>query len=795
MINLKRLYNSVYSQSTSATHKRPTVVVMFDAKKAFDSVWHEGVIHKCFRDGLPKIIIRFLAGWLNNRTLRVRIGDVLSKEVPAESGVPQGSVLSPLIWNYWMGDCPTNLKPQCSTSLYADDTSVWATNTQVTTTVLDIQHEIWALTDWTATKRIKFEPKKTYLLGCHRDLSKRKEIKTHTIYLNRDKTEPLQWVPHAKLLGLTFSETGTFHHHLKIVSGKCMARLRNLWRFSGYVPGPTLMKVYRAAIEPILLYGLEVIFETLTPIVQKRLLAIEYAAIRIAYKLDRNATIAECLATHQGESIITRLERRRTNFVIKNADNPTIRHTESLKTNQGRHLRVRKNYVDKHSVRDWKRPLYTHRNMTFFSDIDSSNYRIIDPYDPETDIIRDNRLPGETILEHINRMQDPSARPEPSTTPESEPLFLSPSSTQPTQTWDPPKITLRRGDNGATIIPFDPLALNLKIRRSRRDAPSSGSDTSDTEEDTPYRRYPKSEYPAFDPVPYLLPPYNPQRYIKNTQTRIAAELNATRSRSLEWKRNQTQNTIAQNIISDIPSTDELTSLPNDHTYSQLPNKPATHSKMKLHSAWDYRPSRTPNSHNPHNSLPTACSTDLSHQTPGSPHYPWGDSDSDNAVSPNKQDRATHINHFPWADSDYFLDRTAHSPQPPTLKTGKRAPNFFGADEERIPTEHPNLPGATHKANLITDNAHNNPIPADYFPWDDSEGDNSLDQTTLLPPYNKTPEEPATTSNHSTTCPSTALSTNLPEPPPALPAPLPNLPPKGREPEKSGSHLRRPREPD
>ena len=110
MINLKRLYNSVYSQSTSATHKRPTVVVMFDSKKAFDSVWHEGVIHKCFDEGLPKIIIRFLAGWLNNRTLRVRIEDVLSIEVPAESGVPQGSDLSPLIWNYWMGDSLPSLK-------------------------------------------------------------------------------------------------------------------------------------------------------------------------------------------------------------------------------------------------------------------------------------------------------------------------------------------------------------------------------------------------------------------------------------------------------------------------------------------------------------------------------------------------------------------------------------------------------------------------------------------------------------------------------------------------------------
>ena len=72
--------------------------------------------------------------------------------------------------------------------LYADDTSVWATNTQEDTVVTDLQQEIWALTDWITTKRIKFKPKKIYLLGCHRDLAKRKEIKRHTIYLNRDNT-------------------------------------------------------------------------------------------------------------------------------------------------------------------------------------------------------------------------------------------------------------------------------------------------------------------------------------------------------------------------------------------------------------------------------------------------------------------------------------------------------------------------------------------------------------------------------------------------------------------------------
>ena len=280
------------------------------------------------------------------------------------------------------------------------------------------------------------------------------------------------------------------------------------------------MQVYRTAIKPILLYGTEVIYETLSPIVLKRLLAVEYVAIRVAYKLDRNATIAECLATHQGESIISRIDRRRTNFVIKNADNPTIRHAESLKTNKGRHLRIRKNYVDKHSVRDWKRPLYTHKNTIFFSEIDTTNYRILHEDDPDLDIIRTDRRHDETILDHIDRTQHSQIDQPPSQPPVTLSLI--------------PKFTLRRADNGAQIKPYNPKAANLRLRRARRNASSSESDNSDSKEPQTYRRYGSNIYPGFPPVPYVFQTNPRLRQIQNTQTRIADEINET----LEWKRNE-----------------------------------------------------------------------------------------------------------------------------------------------------------------------------------------------------------------------------------------------------------------
>jgi hypothetical protein len=103
-INLRRLYNNTYFQSTIGMNKRPTASVFFDAKKAFDTVWYNGLIVKLARDGVPAQIIRFLGNWITDRSLVVRIGRELSKSVNLRSGVPQGSVISPLIWNYWLGD-------------------------------------------------------------------------------------------------------------------------------------------------------------------------------------------------------------------------------------------------------------------------------------------------------------------------------------------------------------------------------------------------------------------------------------------------------------------------------------------------------------------------------------------------------------------------------------------------------------------------------------------------------------------------------------------------------------------
>ena len=121
-INLKRMYNKIFSRSVHATYPDPTIMIFFDTKK-FSTV--SGMLGFCMKP-LARAFRLSLSGsssWLTGRTLQVRIGQTLSKIVRLQSGVPQGSVLALFIWNYFTGDIPTTISPHSDTAVYADDTS------------------------------------------------------------------------------------------------------------------------------------------------------------------------------------------------------------------------------------------------------------------------------------------------------------------------------------------------------------------------------------------------------------------------------------------------------------------------------------------------------------------------------------------------------------------------------------------------------------------------------------------------------------------------------------------------
>lgn len=110
-------------------------IVAIDVRKAFDSVPHASVIREAIKLGVHGRALNFIKSFLENRTYSIRYGDFTSAPARNGVGVPQGSVLSPLLFNIAMANLPKLLHkiPNLKFTVYADDVTIWTTHGDLTT--------------------------------------------------------------------------------------------------------------------------------------------------------------------------------------------------------------------------------------------------------------------------------------------------------------------------------------------------------------------------------------------------------------------------------------------------------------------------------------------------------------------------------------------------------------------------------------------------------------------------------------------------------------------------------------
>jgi hypothetical protein len=108
--------------SHGMNQNKSTGAIFLDVAKAFDTVWHDGLVYKIHTAGLPLAMVKLINSFLQNRVFHAKIGHALSTERAIEAGVPQGSVLSPTLYAIFTADVP---KPDgTKLALYADDTAI-----------------------------------------------------------------------------------------------------------------------------------------------------------------------------------------------------------------------------------------------------------------------------------------------------------------------------------------------------------------------------------------------------------------------------------------------------------------------------------------------------------------------------------------------------------------------------------------------------------------------------------------------------------------------------------------------
>jgi hypothetical protein len=137
---------------------RCSALAMIDISKAFDSVDHLLLIKQICDSGLHPNYICWIASYLRGRTARCQYNGVVSRQLKIFSGTPQGSVLSPDLWNYYTSDTPHQAEIE---EHYADDLDLLESDSQLDALSIKLDSSVKAVSEWAKSKNLLLSPEKS----------------------------------------------------------------------------------------------------------------------------------------------------------------------------------------------------------------------------------------------------------------------------------------------------------------------------------------------------------------------------------------------------------------------------------------------------------------------------------------------------------------------------------------------------------------------------------------------------------------------------------------------------------
>ena len=194
----------------SIDNRKQTDVIILDFSKAFDTVPHQRLLLKLHHYGIRGNTLRWIKNFLCCRKQRVVLDGKSSDWVEVTSGVPQGTVLGPLLFLLYINDLPESVKSQVR--LFADDCLLYRDiNNQEDNKIL--QDDLDALSRWQDRWQMRFNPRKCYVMH----ITKKRTILQHQYMLNG---VPLNTVEHQAYLGVHLSNNLKWDHHISVAKKK-----------------------------------------------------------------------------------------------------------------------------------------------------------------------------------------------------------------------------------------------------------------------------------------------------------------------------------------------------------------------------------------------------------------------------------------------------------------------------------------------------------------------------------------------------------------------------------------------
>jgi hypothetical protein len=244
----------IIQRGISSFNRREKMGAIFvDIEKAFDKIWHAGLLYKLNELQIPPYLGNWIANYLSDRTFRIKCGDTFSTTRKIGAGVPQGSVLGPILFIIYFNSITLTNDNKTELALFADDLATWVSSRSLQVIQMRLQNHLNKMSEWAAKWRMSFSKNKTiyciFNKGC-KNINNQIELKFGCTKLNGDKNP--------KFLGVTLDPGLRLHAYAQDIKKRTQGRVNMLKSIRGKSWGasPKLIFIsYKALIRSIIDYA------------------------------------------------------------------------------------------------------------------------------------------------------------------------------------------------------------------------------------------------------------------------------------------------------------------------------------------------------------------------------------------------------------------------------------------------------------------------------------------------------------------------------------------------------------
>ena len=226
-------------------------VIYFDLKKAFDTVNHAILLKKLNALGVDSNSLLWFKSYLRNRTQHTAVAESISNQCRVTTGVPQGSILGPLLFLAYINDMPADCLQHTQASLFADDTVLYCTAPSSGELEEKLNNDLSRIRLWLNRHKLTLNASKSKftLIGGSRCL---KSFGSITLKIEEEEIEQ---VTSYKYLGVKINETLTWSNHVESICKKVAQRLGLLQHIKHLLPQYLRELLVNSLILPLLDYA------------------------------------------------------------------------------------------------------------------------------------------------------------------------------------------------------------------------------------------------------------------------------------------------------------------------------------------------------------------------------------------------------------------------------------------------------------------------------------------------------------------------------------------------------------